>query len=146
MKTKQQFIDAIVAQLRKTELYNETLIEWVEAALDESWHGDLEPQIAIEPDGYRLLLYERGVEMINNKIGAEREQDAMYWILDDRIQRAAYVELLRRHGIEPGKAHLQLTAAVQAEWTTLIQTAFAAIGGVYEQMYRSGRRSELEQR
>ncbi|WPP43278.1 Imm63 family immunity protein [Paenibacillus hunanensis] len=145
MKTKQQLIDAIVTQFQKTELYRDDRIQWVEAAFDDSWHGDLEPQIAIDPDGYRLLLYERGVQIMNKKISPEREHDIIYWILDSCIQTAAYLELLDRHGIEPGKGRLQMTATVQADWSTLIRHAFAATDDIYEEMYRSGKRGELEQ-
>ncbi len=144
MKTRQQLIDAIVAQLQRTELYKENLIQWVEAAFDDSWHGDLEPQIAIDPDGYRLLLYERGIQIMNQKIDPTREHDVIYWILDSCIQTAAYLQLLHIHGVEQGKGHLQLTDAVQAEWSALIQRAFAATDDVYGEMYRSGRRGELE--
>ncbi len=145
MKTQQQLIDGIVEQLQKTEFYEDKHIQWVEAAFDDSWYGDLEPHIRVEDNGYRLQLYERGTQIMDKPIGPEREADVMYWILDSCIQTGAYMELLRRHGVDPRQTSLQMTKEIQAEWAEIIRRAFASIGGVYEEFYRSGRRGDLEE-
>ena len=139
--TESQLIQQIIDLLQLTDIYQENHPEMVASAFSHTWRGDLEPHIEVEPERYRIQLYERGILSVDRP--TLEAADVIYFVLEDIIYATVHIGLLRKYKVNNRDQHLQYTADVLAEISEGVDHAFHQIGGIYEQWHRAGRRHEL---
>ncbi|ANF97282.1 Imm63 family immunity protein [Paenibacillus bovis] len=141
MYTESQLIEQIIALLQQTDIYQDDHHRMVASAFSHTWRGDLEPHIKVEPETYRIQLYERGILSVDRP--TTHAEDVIYYVLEEIIFATVHIGLLRKYEVNNRDRHLQYTDAVMAEINQGVNQAFHQIGGIYEEWHLAGRRSQL---
>lgn len=103
---------------------------------------DLSPYIQIDPSGYILIQYERGIQMPHKRTKAADE--VIYWILEDTIFLTVYIDMMRQYQVDNIQTHLPNDPSIHQQIVERVNESFRAIGGLYEQWHHEGKRASIE--
>ncbi|MGG4171302.1 immunity 63 family protein [Bacillus safensis] len=103
---------------------------------------DLSPYVQIDPSGYILIQYERGIQMLHKRTKAADE--VIYWILEDTIFLTVYIDMMRQYQVDNIQTHLPNDPSIHQQIVERVNESFCAIGGLYEQWHHEGKRASIE--
>ncbi|MCY7453785.1 Imm63 family immunity protein [Bacillus altitudinis] len=140
---KDELIKRIDSCLKKTSLPQDIYEPYIARPFQTTgFFDDLSPYIEIDPAGYILIQYERGIKVLHKR--TKEADEVVYWILEDTIFLTVYLDMMRQYQVDNIHTHLPNDPSIHKQIVERVHESFRAISGLYEKWHHEGKRASIE--
>ncbi|MDR0126626.1 MULTISPECIES: Imm63 family immunity protein [Bacillus] len=143
IQQKDELMKRIGTCLQKTSLPRDIYEPYIARPFQTTgFFDDLSPYIEIVQNGYILIQYERGVQVLHKR--TTEADEVIYWILEDTIFLTVYLDMMKKYQVDNIHTHLPNDPSIHKQIVDRVNESFHAIGGLYEKWHHEGKRATIE--
>ncbi|KEP26622.1 Imm63 family immunity protein [Bacillus zhangzhouensis] len=143
IQQKDELMKRIGTFLQKTSLPRDIYEPYIARPFQTTgFFDDLSPYIEIVQNGYILIQYERGVQVLHKR--TTEADEVIYWILEDTIFLTVYLDMMKKYQVDNIHTHLPSDPSIHKQIVDRVNESFRAIGGLYEKWHHEGKRATIE--
>ncbi|MGG1697732.1 Imm63 family immunity protein [Bacillus zhangzhouensis] len=143
IQQKDELMKRIGTCLQKTSLPRDIYEPYIARPFQTTgFFDDLSPYIEIVQNGYILIQYERGVQVLHKR--TTEADEVIYWILEDTIFLTVYLDMMKKYQVDNIHTHLPNDPSIHKQIVDRVNESFRAIGGLYEKWHHEGKRATIE--